>query len=58
MSEPMFVYLLLCDDDVVGVYLNEMLAETDMALFKQGDDIAGRSGVQYLIERRSIIKEV
>ena len=57
MSEPMFVYLLLCDDDVVGVYLDEMLAEKDMALCKQGDLRAGCVS-QYEVRMMSIIKEV
>ena len=58
MSEPMYVYLLLADDDVVGAYLDEMVADKDLALCRQGDMREGRTPSKYEVRMMSIIKEV
>lgn len=54
----MFVYLLLADDDVVGAYLDEMVADKDLVLCRQGDMHEGRTPAKYEVRMMSIIKEV
>ncbi len=58
MSSPMFVYLLLADDDVVGAYLDEMVADKDLVLCRQGDMHEGRTPAKYEVRMMSIITEV
>lgn len=53
----MYVYLLMEDDEVVGVYRKELDAENDMQLCKQGDTLAGRTSV-YEIRMMTLIEEV
>jgi len=53
----MYVYLLIEDDEVVGVYRKELDAERDMQLCIKGDTIAGMRS-KYKIRMMTLIEEV